>query len=353
MGQDLLARFGWRGDRQGRRAGAAPLRLLALSVVAGLALGMAIATAWQPSGRTALALAALVAAAAALAVLYPREATAPVAEAGIPQPDGPSPLLAQMHHELRTPLNAVIGFSEVMRSELHGPLGNARYQEYVAHISESSGRLLKASEDALAVATTMSALLADRRALRRDRLPAAALVQEAWAALEAPARGVRLRLEDCAGIVIDCDPQATRQALRHLLGEAAARTPAGGTLAAKGVRGDGASGIEISLPPIASGDGAVVAHSPAAPEAAADCLRLILARSLIEMQGATLGLGPQHRAEWWARIVFPAARPARKAPRPHGPSAAVRWPILPAYRAGFCADGAARAISRSQPAPPA
>ena len=51
--------------------------------------------------------------------------------------------MAQMSHELRTPLNAVIGFSDVMLRELHGPLGNARYQEYAHHISESGGRLLE------------------------------------------------------------------------------------------------------------------------------------------------------------------------------------------------------------------
>ena len=74
-------------------------------------------------------------------------------------------LMAQMSHELRTPLNAVIGFSEVMLRELHGPLGHARYQEYAHHISESGGRLLKSSEDALAVTEAMSAL--DRRSHAR------------------------------------------------------------------------------------------------------------------------------------------------------------------------------------------
>ena len=69
--------------------------------------------------------------------------------------------MAQMSHELRTPLNAVIGFSEVMLRELYGPLGHARYQEYAHHISESGGRLLKSSEDALAVTEAMSALIAD------------------------------------------------------------------------------------------------------------------------------------------------------------------------------------------------
>ena len=35
-----------------------------------------------------------------------------------------------MSHELRTPFNAIIGFSELMREQPFGPLGNARYAEY-------------------------------------------------------------------------------------------------------------------------------------------------------------------------------------------------------------------------------
>ena len=42
-----------------------------------------------------------------------------------------SQFLANMSHELRTPLNAVIGFSDVMKAELMGPLGSDLYRGYV------------------------------------------------------------------------------------------------------------------------------------------------------------------------------------------------------------------------------
>lgn len=52
-----------------------------------------------------------------------------------------SSFLANMSHELRTPLNAIIGFADIMREEMFGPLGNTRYREY-AHLVYDSGQLL-------------------------------------------------------------------------------------------------------------------------------------------------------------------------------------------------------------------
>src|SRR5262245_40665857 len=45
-----------------------------------------------------------------------------------------SQFLATMSHELRTPLNAVIGFSEIMKDEIFGPVGSERYKDYAASI---------------------------------------------------------------------------------------------------------------------------------------------------------------------------------------------------------------------------
>jgi len=60
--------------------------------------------------------------------------------------------LANMSHELRTPLNAVIGFSEIMESELLGPLGSIQYKSYAADIHESAQHLLTLINDILDVA---------------------------------------------------------------------------------------------------------------------------------------------------------------------------------------------------------
>ena len=217
-----------------------------------------------------------------------------------------------MSHELRTPLNAVIGFSEVMLRELHGPLGHARYQEYAAYISESGGRLLKASEETLAVTATMSALMADHRALRRESVCARTLLLEAWAAAADRDHEVELALWDCCDREIACDRRITGQALEQLLREAIASAPPEAAVEARvRCRGD-APTIEIAVRPSRPSQGrAAGALSPSdgtceqSPPVAGGGLRVLLARSLLEMQGATLSVSSGQSGFWSASIAFP------------------------------------------------
>ncbi len=57
--------------------------------------------------------------------------------------------LANMSHELRTPLNAIIGFSEILKNELFGPLGSQAYTDYVRDIHVSGTHLLGVINDIL------------------------------------------------------------------------------------------------------------------------------------------------------------------------------------------------------------
>lgn len=59
--------------------------------------------------------------------------------------------LANMSHELRTPLNSIIGFSDVIRSEFFGPLGQERYVQYAENINTSGLHLLELIRDILDV----------------------------------------------------------------------------------------------------------------------------------------------------------------------------------------------------------
>lgn len=60
-----------------------------------------------------------------------------------------SEFLAHMSHELRTPLNAILGFSDIIREQLFGPVGNESYQEYATDIHRSGEHLLSLINDLL------------------------------------------------------------------------------------------------------------------------------------------------------------------------------------------------------------
>ncbi len=59
--------------------------------------------------------------------------------------------LANMSHELRTPLNAVIGFSEIIKDEVMGPIEVKVYKEYAQDIYDSGNYLLKIISEILEV----------------------------------------------------------------------------------------------------------------------------------------------------------------------------------------------------------
>ena len=60
-----------------------------------------------------------------------------------------SEFLAAMSHELRTPLNAIIGFAEMMKRQMLGPLGNGTYLEYSDAVHQSGLHLLGIVNDVL------------------------------------------------------------------------------------------------------------------------------------------------------------------------------------------------------------
>jgi signal transduction histidine kinase len=287
--------------------GAASLYLVGLAATVSMAWHDPSVATGTTGGFAGLQLAFLMTTGAAAALFALRgekdDASAKAVEEVVSEP-GTSELLTQMSHELRTPLNAMIGFSEVMLRELHGPLGHERYQEYASHINESGGRLLKASEDTLAVTATMSALMAKRGTARRQRILASVLVQKAWATAtgEEPGADDRLVLSNCNACEIECERRATEQALEHLLREAACRSQSGGRVEVKGRRRAGARSIEIRVAAMA--DGGARPGPSAGAYISGGNLRVILARLLLEMQGATLSLWEDENG-WAACVAFP------------------------------------------------
>ena len=148
-----------------------------------------------------------------------------------------SAFLANMSHELRTPLNAVIGFSEMIHSEMFGPVGDAHYKEYAGLINGAGSHLLDLIGDIL----DMSKIEAGKLELHVARVDAAATVRECVELLAERASGDGVAIETdfpAAPIAMEADRRAVKQILLNLLSNAVKFTPAGGKVIVR-VRADG------------------------------------------------------------------------------------------------------------------
>ena len=139
-----------------------------------------------------------------------------------------SEFLAAVSHELRTPLNAIIGFSDVMKQRLFGPLP-ARYAEYGDLIHESGAHLLELIGDVL----DMSKIEADRYELSPEAFDARDVVGicAKMLRLKAEEAGLALYCETGdSALEVEADRKAVRQILLNLLSNAVKFTPAGGAV---------------------------------------------------------------------------------------------------------------------------
>ena len=101
-----------------------------------------------------------------------------------------SEFLANMSHELRTPLNAINGFSDIMKKEMFGPLGDPRYKEYVNDILFSGQHLLSLINDIL----DMSKIEAGKMTLNTEALQMSDMISQVIRIVRGRADENRLKL---------------------------------------------------------------------------------------------------------------------------------------------------------------
>ena len=155
-----------------------------------------------------------------------------------------SRFLANMSHELRTPLNAIIGFSDIMRSGVFGPLGSERYAEYAADIHESGEHLLGVINDIL----DLSKVEAGKLEPKLECLDLAAALRAALRPFETEIRAAGLRLECSAPQGLPAtlaDPKMLRQIVFNLVSNAIKFTGAGGEISVRAAAGPGAACITV------------------------------------------------------------------------------------------------------------
>jgi signal transduction histidine kinase len=139
-----------------------------------------------------------------------------------------SDFLANMSHELRTPLNAIIGFSDLMKSQTLGPMGNRTYVDYAADINFSGTHLLEIINDILDVVRHESG----KMELKEEVVDVEAVIDEArrLVAPQALQGKVELtwRAPPSALPSLFCDRVRLRQMLLNILSNAVKFTARGG-----------------------------------------------------------------------------------------------------------------------------
>ena len=221
--------------------------------------------------------------------------------------------LANMSHELRTPLNAIIGFSDVMRGELMGPLENPAYRGYVRDIHDSGTHLLKIINEVLDLAK----IEAGQMTVHAEAVSLPMLCTACIRLMELPAEqaGLTLRMEMAEHLpTIYVDQLRLKQALINLLSNAIKFTAGGGEVSLKAWQdGDG----EIKLQVCDNGIGMTEAEMRLALEPFRQIdndlarkyegsgLGLPLAKAFVELQNGTLVLASARGVGTTATVNLP------------------------------------------------
>ena len=155
-----------------------------------------------------------------------------------------SRFLANMSHELRTPLNGIMGFSDVMRERIFGPMPE-KYGEYAELIHESGRHLLDLINDVL----DMSKIEADRYEMSREVFDARDAVSAALRLMRLQADDAKVQLRGLLPgepLTVDADKRALKQIVLNLVANALKFTMAEGSVTVTLQATDGAMELVVA-----------------------------------------------------------------------------------------------------------
>jgi signal transduction histidine kinase len=234
--------------------------------------------------------------------------------------------LANISHELRTPLNAIIGFSEILRAEMYGPLPDQRYLTYAQDINSSGTLLLSLINDLL----DLSKIESGNFQISEEDVDIEEIATTAIRIIEirANAAGLTCRLNIEEGLPrLRADGRALKQVLINLLSNAVKFTPSGGRIElAVRLKQDGDlvfavhdSGIGIAHENLAKAMSLFgQVDSSLGREYEGSGLGLPLSKGLVELHGGSLDLQSRIGRGTEVTVTLPAGRlmkeadPARK-----------------------------------------
>jgi two-component system, cell cycle sensor histidine kinase PleC len=227
-----------------------------------------------------------------------------------------SRFLATMSHELRTPLNAILGFSEVMKNEVLGPIANESYKEYAGNIHDSGRHLLHLINEIL----DLSRIEAGRYELHEQAVKLIDIAEDCHRMLKLRAEAKNLKIElgftdDLPAIWVD--ERAVRQICLNLYSNAVKFTPRGGSIHVRVMAGpnggqilsikDSGPGIpKEEIPKVlqAFGQGSL-AHQT---NEGGTGLGLPIVQSLVQLHDGTFELKSEMRKGTEAIVTLPSSR---------------------------------------------
>ena len=225
-----------------------------------------------------------------------------------------SEFLANMSHELRTPLTSIIGFSEMMQHQIHGPLGSGYYHGYCSDIASGGRRLLNMISDILDMANLESGAI-HIRPLPLDATPIIMAVAAELGPL-ADDKTIALQINSEAGMALVADAEALRKILCALLRNAIKFTPEHGMVRLSAQRSgkDVVFEIEDTGPGICAATLTAMghpfaAHGPVMPDGMKGSgLGLAIARALVDLHRGTILVQSTEGVGTLIRVHLPIAQ---------------------------------------------
>ena len=226
-----------------------------------------------------------------------------------------SAFLRSMSHELRTPLNSIIGFSQVIRDQSFGPIGNGRYSDYADMIGDSGKSLLRIVTDVL----RMSEIEAGNVEMDVEETRLAPIADHAVRTLEPQARSGRIVVQNHVPEDLPlalADARAASQALNGILAIAIEYSPLGESVDIDGgsddisvwfeIKDNGqgipANEIERLMRPFERTGGSLEARPAGAG------VGLAIAKALTELQRGGFSIQSEVGNGTTVRLAFPRAR---------------------------------------------
>lgn len=224
--------------------------------------------------------------------------------------------LAHLSHDIRTPLNHIIGFADLIRHQTYGPLGDARYLDYVDTIKGSGERLLTS----FATILELAELESGSKVLRQDPVRVDDLLVSVARRFspQAGRAGLTLALGAPCGATVLGDRLGLERMLCNLVENAVRFTPGNGKVTLAAYAGHDGVVVEVSdtgigmseerlgqlSQPFAFGDAAFTREHDGVG------LGLAIARAIAESSGGNLAIDSTPALGTTVAVSLPLLAPA-------------------------------------------